>query len=68
MSQESKMVHFMATKEGYYNNRLIFANQFFYAPEKVEVHEIDSLGRVGKSKLVPFESVTSWVVKMSDKG
>jgi len=67
MTQESKMVGFMATKNGYYDNKLIFANEFFYAPEKIEVSEVDSSGRAGKSKLVPFESVTSWVVKMSDK-
>jgi hypothetical protein len=67
MTQESKMVNFMATKNGYYNNRLIFPNEFFYAPEKIEVFEVDSSGRAGKSKLVAFESVTSWVVKMSDK-
>ena len=61
MVLEEKSVLFIATQKGFYNDKIIFEGEMFYAQEKINV-SCDG----DKSKLVPFESVTSWAKKMTE--
>ena len=60
MLQDEKQARFFAVQKGYYNDRIVYPAESFYASEKINVAPDGD-----KPKMVPFESVTSWVKKMS---
>jgi hypothetical protein len=56
---------FIAKKRGYYNNRVVYPNEIFEAPQNILVIKYKESGEKEKEELVAFEKVTSWVEKMA---